>query len=39
MLRRVRGTDRLVRVGYVDERGREVQPADVAVIPAGSYPR
>ena len=39
MLRRVRGTDCPVRVGYVDERGREVQPADVAVIPAGSYPR
>jgi len=39
MLRRVRGTDRPVRVGYLDERGREVQPADVAVIPAGPYPR
>jgi DNA-binding HxlR family transcriptional regulator len=37
MLRRVRGTERPVRVGYVDERGREIQPADVAVIPAGSY--
>jgi len=39
MLRRVRGTGRPVRVGYLDERGREVQPADVAVIPAGPYPR
>ena len=39
MLRRVRGTERPVRVGYVDERGREIQPADVAVIPAASYPR
>jgi len=38
MLRRVRGTDRPVHVGFVDERGREVQPADVAMIPAGSYP-
>ena len=37
MLRRVRGTDRPVHVGYVDGSGREVQPADVAVIPAGSY--
>ena len=39
MLRRVRGTDRPVHVGYVDGSGREVQPADVAVIPAASYPR
>ena len=38
MLRRVRGTGRPVRVGYLDERGREVQPADVAMIPAGPYP-
>jgi len=38
MLRRVRGTDRPVHVGFVDERGREVQPADVAMIPAGPYP-
>ena len=38
MLRRVRGTGRPVHVGFVDERGREVQPADVAMIPAGSYP-
>ena len=38
MLRRVRGTDRPVHVGFVDERGREVQPADVAMIPGGSYP-
>ena len=38
MLRRVRGTDCPVHVGFVDERGREVQPADVAMIPAGSYP-
>jgi len=38
MLRRVRGTGRPVHVGFVDERGREVQLADVAMIPAGSYP-
>jgi DNA-binding HxlR family transcriptional regulator len=35
MLRRVRGTGGPVRVGYLDEQGREVRPADVAVIPAG----
>ena len=39
MLRRVRGTDCPVRVGYVDQRGLEVRLADVAVIPAASYPR
>ncbi len=38
MLRRVRGTDGPVHVGYVDERGREVEPDDVAVIPTGAYP-
>jgi DNA-binding HxlR family transcriptional regulator len=38
MLRRVRGTDCPVRVGYVDQRGLEVRLADVAVIPADSYP-
>ena len=36
MLRRVRGTDCPVRVGYLDEQGREVQPPDVAIIPAGT---
>jgi DNA-binding HxlR family transcriptional regulator len=34
MLRRVKGTDRPVHVGYIDERGRAVAAADVAVIPA-----
>jgi DNA-binding HxlR family transcriptional regulator len=34
MLRRVRGTDRPVHVGFVDDRGREVALADVAMIPA-----
>jgi len=33
MLRRVRGTDRPVHVGYIDEHGQEVEPRDVAVIP------
>jgi len=37
MLRRVKGTDCPVHVGYVDERGREVEPDDVAVIPAEAY--
>jgi DNA-binding HxlR family transcriptional regulator len=38
MLRRVKGTDGPVHVGYVDERGREVEPANVAMIPAEAYP-
>jgi DNA-binding HxlR family transcriptional regulator len=38
MLRRVRGTDRPVRVGYVDERGQEVEPDDVAMIATGAFP-
>ena len=38
MLRRVKGTGRPVHVGYIDERGREVEPADVATIPTGAYP-
>jgi DNA-binding HxlR family transcriptional regulator len=36
MLRRVRGTDCPVRVGYLDAQGQEVPLADVTVIPAGS---
>ena len=36
MLRRIRGTDCPVRVGYLDDEGREVQPADLAIIPAGA---
>ncbi len=36
MLRRVRGTDCPVRVGYLDEQGQEVPLADVAVIPTGA---
>ena len=36
MLRRIRGTDCPVRVGYLDEQGHEVPPADLAVIPTGA---
>jgi DNA-binding HxlR family transcriptional regulator len=38
MLRRVRGTDRPVHAGFIDDRGREVNPGDVAMIPTESYP-
>jgi DNA-binding HxlR family transcriptional regulator len=38
ILRRVRGTARTVHVGYVDERGREVEPDDVAMIATKSFP-
>jgi DNA-binding HxlR family transcriptional regulator len=38
MLRRVKGTDRPVHVGYVDERGQEIEPGHVAMIPTESYP-
>jgi DNA-binding HxlR family transcriptional regulator len=34
MLRRVRGTDCPVRVGYLDDGGHEVPPAEVAIVPA-----
>lgn len=37
MLRRVRDTDRAVHVGYVDERGREVEPGNVSIVPGGNY--
>ena len=33
-MRRVRGTDCPVRVGYLDEAGHEIPLADVAAIPA-----
>jgi DNA-binding HxlR family transcriptional regulator len=39
MLRRARGTDRPVHVGFVDDQGREVALADVAMIPANSPSR
>ena len=38
MLRRVRGTDRPVRVGYVDQDGREVAADEVAMVRTASYP-
>jgi hypothetical protein len=34
MLRRIRGTDLPVHVGYVDDQGSEVAPANVTMIPA-----
>jgi DNA-binding HxlR family transcriptional regulator len=37
MLRRVRDTDRAVHVGYVDERGREVDFDDVSVLPTATH--
>lgn len=36
MLRRVRGTGRPVHIGFVDDGGREIAQADVAMIPADS---
>jgi hypothetical protein len=36
MLRRIRGTDLPVHIGYVDDQGNEIAPADVAMIPADS---
>jgi DNA-binding HxlR family transcriptional regulator len=38
MLRRVRGTDRPVHVGYLDDRGREVSPDDVDMIRTETFP-
>jgi DNA-binding HxlR family transcriptional regulator len=34
MLRRVRGTDRPVHVGFVDDEGHEIAPGEVTVVPA-----
>jgi DNA-binding HxlR family transcriptional regulator len=39
VLRRVRGSDRPVRVGYLDDDGHEVEAADVTVIPTAAFPR
>lgn len=39
MLRRVRGTDCPVHIGFIDDRGREVHQAEVAIIPADATPR
>lgn len=38
VIRRDRRNDRPVRVGFVDDRGREVAPADVAWIRTPAYP-
>ncbi|AXI77422.1 winged helix-turn-helix transcriptional regulator [Peterkaempfera bronchialis] len=38
MLRRVADTDRPVHVGFVDDHGREVPPAEVAMVRTDAYP-
>lgn len=38
VVRRVRGTERPVHVGFVDDRGSEVAPEDVATIRTAAYP-
>ncbi|WP_329459912.1 winged helix-turn-helix transcriptional regulator [Streptomyces sp. NBC_01497] len=38
LLRRVRGTDQAVRVGFVDDHGREVGPDDFTLVRTASYP-
>jgi DNA-binding HxlR family transcriptional regulator len=38
VLRRVRGSERPVHVGYVDEAGREVDPDNVQVVRTAAYP-
>lgn len=38
ILRRVRGSDRPVHVGFVDDRGEEIAAADVAMIRTAVYP-
>lgn len=38
VIRRHRRTDRPIRVGFVDDRGREVAPADVAWVRTPAYP-
>jgi DNA-binding HxlR family transcriptional regulator len=39
VLRRVRGNDRPVHVGFVDDLGQEISRADVAMIRTDAYPR
>jgi DNA-binding HxlR family transcriptional regulator len=39
MFRRLRGTDRPLHVGYIDEHGDEVSAADAAMIPAPGFTR
>lgn len=38
VIRRDRRNDRPIRIGYVDDRGREVAPANVAWIKTAAYP-
>jgi DNA-binding HxlR family transcriptional regulator len=38
ILRRVRGSDRPVHVGFIDDRGKEISPEDVAMIRTAAYP-
>jgi DNA-binding HxlR family transcriptional regulator len=38
ILRRVRGSDRPVHVGFLDDQGNEVPQADVAMIRTAAYP-
>jgi DNA-binding HxlR family transcriptional regulator len=38
ILRRVRGTDDPVHVGFVDGRGREIDPGDVDMVRTAAYP-
>jgi DNA-binding HxlR family transcriptional regulator len=37
--RRARGTDRPVHVAFIDDRGREIHPDDVAAVPTPTHPR
>lgn len=37
VLRRIRGTDRPVHVGYIDDQGREIDRADVEFVPTASF--
>lgn len=37
--RRARGTGRPVHVAFVDDRGREIDPDEVAVVPTPAHPR
>lgn len=39
MLRRVKGTGRPVHVGYIDDRGREVEPEDFEMVTTSVYPK
>lgn len=38
ILRRVRGTDQPVHIGYIDEQGHEVAPEDFEMVKTAAYP-